>query len=132
MQRRARVVLQCESRVRRRTLVSSCLSLPSVTIGARLELLERAFPKRIEVEAHFRDAVGADLVDAASSRLLIVHEARILEHPKVLRHRGSAHRDAARQLADRKWSPRQLFENGAPGRIAECIKCLTVSLHLRL
>ena len=74
--------------------------------------------------------VVVDPVEPASPLLAVAHEARLLQHPQVLRDRRPADRQAMGELADRARAFLERLEDQPPGGVAERVEG-SVSAHLR-
>src|SRR5215212_8334792 len=71
---------------------------------------QRLVPEPVELSTERAHAIGIDPVDAAVARGPVHDESRVLEHLQVLRDRGSADWELARELADRLRAIRETLE----------------------
>ncbi len=101
--------------------------------GAKLgfERGERLCPRLVQPLAERAKAVRIDVVDAARAFGAVGDQARLLQYLEVLRDRGSAHRKRARELAHRRGSGLEPFEDLAAGRVRERSQRRCVSHGLR-
>ena len=77
-------------------------------------------------------AFGIELVNPARAFATIAHQARFLEHAKVLGDGGAGDREARGNLVHRERLVAQHLEDGQPGVIAQSSQsALYVSVHLR-
>src|SRR5262245_17795459 len=87
--------------------------------GFGLERGERLIPELIEPGPQRTEPVGVDVVDATGAFRPVRHQARLLQHLEMLRHRGPAHRHAARDGADRLWPRLEPLEHPPAGGIGQ-------------
>ena len=72
---------------------------------------QRPGPHLIEVGPQSRHTLWIQLVQTPRSSLADAHQACILQHPQMLRYRGTAHRQRARQLIYGDGAARKPLEN---------------------
>lgn len=123
-------------RARRRPAHSPAHS-PSVSRASSLlhdpgfEGLQSLAAEAVEVRPQRIESPPVEPIVAPRSNSLVPHKLRHFQHPKMLRHRWTAHCQPVRQLAHRQRAFPQSFHEHPPGRIAERIELvLMVSIHL--
>jgi hypothetical protein len=72
---------------------------------------------------------GVDLVQPSGADRPVQDQARLLEHPQVLRDRRTADGQEPRELPNRGRPLDEQLEDGAPRRVTERRKSILVSLH---
>ena len=97
--------------------------------GRTLVAGEGCGPKRSRVGLEPGEPFGIDLVHAPRAGGVIGHQAGGLEHLEVLGYGGPSDRERASNLDDRLRPGTQLFEDGTPGPIAECIEQNVMICH---
>jgi hypothetical protein len=96
-----------------------------------LEGVERLAPELVEPDADGGEAGRIDVVDAPRALRPVGDEAGRLEDLQMLLHGRPAHRQAARQLADRMRPARHALEHAASRRVAKgCERGRNVSHNL--
>ena len=89
---------------------------------------EGVVPKAIEVRTQRFDTGRIQLVEATVPMRPIDYQMRVLQDPQMLRDRRPADRKTARELADRLRSLEQALEDCSPGRIAQGVQLLSMSV----
>jgi len=85
-----------------------------------LEAGEGAAPELVQFGPELAEAIGIDVIDAASSVRPIRDQPGGLEHLQVLRHGGTADRKVPGQFADRARTAGEPTEDGPSRAVAEC------------
>jgi hypothetical protein len=75
-------------------------------------------PEPVEIGAQRFQAGRVHCVDATSSFGAVGDQTRMLEHPQVLGHGGTANWKVASQLTHGAWPGHEALEDGATGAIA--------------
>ncbi len=91
---------------------------------------ESLVPESVDPGAEHDDPFALDRIEMSRPLPAMCDEAGVLEHPKVLRHRGPAHGELSCELADRSRPAAKELEHLPPRRIAESVHRVTVSYHL--
>jgi hypothetical protein len=94
-------------------------SLLHALFDGLFEACESATPKLIKLGPELVETFRVDLIDAAVAVWPVGHEAGVLEHLEVLRHRGPTHRELAGKLADGARPACEPAEDRSAGAIAE-------------
>ncbi len=95
----------------------------------RGELIEHSTPHPLEVLPERIKSSGIGAIEVTRPGPLVSDEMRLAEHREVLRHRGAAHRNFAREVRDGERPVAQQLEDGAPSGVSESREGGLVSIH---
>src|SRR5438093_1578776 len=88
-------------------------------LGCPLEQSKVLVPIRLKVGPQLRDALGARPIQAPRAVPSLAHQARLLQHPQVLRDRWSSHVEVAGDLARGELGGPDQAQDLAPARLGD-------------